>query len=141
MTATLDPRWHTALRHSRYLSQLLAAQPTLIDELSAHWEQPLDYSALEAPLLTGDHSDDSLRTALRRLRHRVMAQLILRDLGGLAPLNEIMQTMSWLADFTPTWRWRTITGNWPPSTASRSIAKGGRCGCWSSAWASWAGAS
>lgn len=100
MTATLDPRWHTALRHSRYLSQLLAAQPTLIDELSAHWEQPLDYSALAAPLLTGDHSDDSLRTALRRLRHRIMAQLILRDLGGLAPLNEIMQAMSWLADFT-----------------------------------------
>ncbi len=100
MTATLDPRWQGALRHSRYLSQLLNAYPSLIDELAAHWEQPLDYAALEARFHDTEHSDDSLRTALRRLRQRVMAQLILRDLGGLAPLDEIMQSMSWLADFT-----------------------------------------
>lgn len=84
MTATLDPRWHTALRHSRYLSQLLAAQPALIDELRAHWEQPLDYSALEAPLLTGDHSDDSLRTALRYRAARRRGRPVAGD-GAPAP--------------------------------------------------------
>ncbi|WP_415035449.1 bifunctional [glutamate--ammonia ligase]-adenylyl-L-tyrosine phosphorylase/[glutamate--ammonia-ligase] adenylyltransferase [Azonexus sp.] len=104
MTSSFDPRWHNALTHSRYLKQLLVARPALVEALTAQWEKPLDYASLEAPFYAentpGEHSDDHLRTALRHLRQRVMAQLILRDLGGLASLDEVMHSMSWLADFT-----------------------------------------
>ncbi len=42
--------------------------------------------------------DAKLARQLRRLRQRTMAQLILRDLCGLAPLAEVVATMSDLAD-------------------------------------------
>lgn len=100
MDTTLDPRWQPALDHSRYLTTLLNARPELIPELAATWEQPLDEALLMAPLRQPLADDEAVRSTLRRLRQRAMAHLVLRDLCGLAPLAEIVECMTLLADVT-----------------------------------------
>ncbi len=100
MDTTLDPRWQPALEHSRYLTTLLNARPELIPELAATWERPLDEALLMAPLRQPLADDEAVRSTLRRLRQRTMAHLILRDLCGLAPLEEIVECMTLLADVT-----------------------------------------
>ena len=100
MDNTLDPRWQNALEHSRYLSSQLQAHPELIPELKASWLQPLSEDLLLAPLKQAFADDDAVKSALRRLRHRAMAHMALRDLCGLAPLTEIMESMTLLADIT-----------------------------------------
>jgi len=100
MDTRIDPRWTAALAHSRYLTNLLQARPALIPELAAHWLQPLDENQLTAPLQQEFPDDDALKSALRRLRHRAMAHIALRDLCGLAPLSEVVESMTLLADVT-----------------------------------------
>ncbi len=100
MDTTLDPRWQAAVHHSRYLANLLQAHPELIPELHATWLQPLSEAMLLAPLQRDFVDDEAVKSALRRLRHRAMAHLVLRDLGGLAPLAEIVECMTLLADVT-----------------------------------------
>lgn len=95
-----DPRWQPALAHSRYLSNLLQARPDLVPELAATWQQPLTEDLLRAPLAGDFADDDAVRRALRRLRQRAMAHLTIRDLCGLAPLAEIVEGMTLLADVT-----------------------------------------
>ncbi|MEN3373198.1 bifunctional [glutamate--ammonia ligase]-adenylyl-L-tyrosine phosphorylase/[glutamate--ammonia-ligase] adenylyltransferase [Dechloromonas sp. ZS-1] len=100
MDTTLNPRWQPALEHSRYLAQLLQARPALIPELAAAWEQPLSEAMLLAPLQAAAPDDESIRRALRHVRQFAMAQLAIRDLCGLAPLAEIVEGMTRLADVT-----------------------------------------
>jgi len=100
MDTTLDPRWQPALAHSRYLSNLLQAHPGLIPELLATWQQPLSEDLLLAPLKKDFADDDAVKSALRRLRQRAMAHIALRDLCGLAPLTEVVESMTLLADVT-----------------------------------------
>ena len=100
MDTTLDPRWQAAVDHSRYLANLLNSRPELIPELAATWQQPLSEALLLAPLQREFADDDTVRSVLRRLRHRAMAHLALRDLCGLAPLAEIVESMTLLADVT-----------------------------------------
>ena len=100
MDTTFDPRWQTAVKHSRYLANLLQAHPELIPELLATWQQPLTEAMLKAPLQQPFAGDEAVKSALRRLRYRAMAHLALRDLGGLAPLDEIVECMTLLADVT-----------------------------------------
>lgn len=100
MDSTLPLAWHQAVGHSHYLANLLAAHPELIPELLASWQQPLDEALLTAPLRRDFSDDESVKTTLRRLRQRAMAHLALRDLSGLAPLAEIVESMSLLADIT-----------------------------------------
>nr|MBL8411650.1 bifunctional [glutamate--ammonia ligase]-adenylyl-L-tyrosine phosphorylase/[glutamate--ammonia-ligase] adenylyltransferase [Dechloromonas sp.] len=100
MDTTLDPRWQPALAHSRYLSNLLQAHPGLIPELLATWQQPLSEDLLLAPLKRDFTDDDAVKSALRRLRQRAMAHIALRDLCGLAPLAEVVESMTLLADVT-----------------------------------------
>jgi glutamate-ammonia-ligase adenylyltransferase len=100
MDTTLDPRWQTALGYSRYLSNLLQNHPALIPELAATWLQPLSEDLLLAPLKQNFANDDAVKSTLRRVRHRAMAHIALRDLCGLAPLNEVVESMTLLADVT-----------------------------------------
>jgi glutamate-ammonia-ligase adenylyltransferase len=100
MTPLPDPRWQQALDHSCYLANLLQAQPALTPELAAVWLRPLSEDQLLAPL-HGDFADDAaVKAALRRLRHFAMAHIALRDLCGLAPLAEVVESMTLLADVT-----------------------------------------
>ncbi len=100
MDTTLDLRWQAAINHSRYLANTLHARPDLIPELAATWQQPLTETQLLAPLQREFADDEAVRATLRRLRHRAMAHLVLRDLSGLAPLAEIVECMTLLADVT-----------------------------------------
>ena len=108
--ATPDPRWQPALDLSRFLRQLLAARPSLIEPLQAHWESPLDAAAMRAYLdnaLAAEAADaretgneDALKVALRRLRQFVIAHTMLRDLTNRAPLAEVVEAMTTLAEVT-----------------------------------------
>ena len=95
-----DPRWQAALDHSRYLASLFAARPALIAELAAAWTAPLSADRLLAALEPPAADDDALKSQLRRLRQRTMAHIALRDLCGLAPLSEVVESMTLLADVT-----------------------------------------
>ena len=98
---TYPAAWQAPLKHSRYLRQLLEARPEIGDWLKTHADRPFDpvlmreFLAAQAPA-----SEDELKQALRRLRQRVMATLIVRDIGGHAPLAEVVETMTQLADLT-----------------------------------------
>jgi glutamate-ammonia-ligase adenylyltransferase len=100
MNQPLAPRWQPALEHSRYLAALLQARPSLVPELEATWERPLAEDMLLAALNPPPADDEGLKRALRQLRQRAMAHITLRDLTGRAPLSEVVESMSMLADFT-----------------------------------------
>ena len=95
------PDWQPALTHSFYLRQLLDTHPDVARWLNEHWRHPIDTATMQAFLDAAHPTDEeSLRCALRQLRQRVMAALIMRDISGQAPLSEVVETMSTLADLT-----------------------------------------
>ena len=95
------PDWQPALTHSFYLRQLLDTHPDVARWLNEHWRHPIDTATMQAFLDAAHPTDEeSLRCALRQLRQRVMAALIVRDISGQAPLSEVVETMSTLADLT-----------------------------------------
>ncbi len=101
-----DARLRFARRHSRYLDQLLTARPAIEPWLLTHAQQTLTASTL-LDFLTEtlaqsevSGSDEALQQALRGLRQRVMAHLIVRDIADGASLAEIVETMTLLADVT-----------------------------------------
>ncbi|MBS1230230.1 MAG: (Glutamate--ammonia-ligase) adenylyltransferase [Proteobacteria bacterium] len=97
----LPAEWQSALTHSRYLRHLLESRPEITLWLKAHAEHPLD-SKLMAEFLRSEAAtdNDGLKRALRRLRQRVMAALIVRDLARQTSLAEVVETMTQLADVT-----------------------------------------
>ena len=95
------PDWQPALTHSFYLRQLLDTHPDVARWLNEHWRHPIDTATMQAFLDAAHPTDEeSLRCALRQLRQRVMAALVVRDISGQAPLSEVVETMSTLADLT-----------------------------------------
>jgi glutamate-ammonia-ligase adenylyltransferase len=81
---------------SRYARRVIDAEPDLLTAAEA--AAPLNRATMLARL--GDaHADDAaLMHALRQLRKHVMLRLIARDLGGLASLEEVVTTVSALAE-------------------------------------------
>jgi glutamate-ammonia-ligase adenylyltransferase len=94
-------QWQAALTLSRYLRQLLTAHPDIADWLTAHATQAVDADLMRHFIeAEAANDDDSLKRTLRRLRQRVMAALIVRDVCGFAALAEVVETMTQLADVT-----------------------------------------
>ncbi|MEK7885405.1 MULTISPECIES: bifunctional [glutamate--ammonia ligase]-adenylyl-L-tyrosine phosphorylase/[glutamate--ammonia-ligase] adenylyltransferase [Methyloversatilis] len=92
-----------ARRHSRYLARLLDARPALEDALGSTLQAQISAALLgewltQTPFGHGDEA--ALKSALRRLRARTMAHLIVRDLAGLADLDEVTEGMTLLAEQT-----------------------------------------
>ena len=86
-----------AARYSRYLERLIAANPAVLS--AADLDFAFTAADMQSELETGGISDDaSLSRALRRLRQRVMARLISRDLSGRASLDEVVTTVTELAE-------------------------------------------
>lgn len=95
--------FESALAWSGHLRRRLQARPELADWLQQHAARPVDAARLQGwfdqlaasprPL-----SVEVARRALRQLRERVFLLLIVRDLGGQAPLEEVVHAMSELAD-------------------------------------------
>lgn len=93
--------WHAALQHSRYLRQLFEAHPEIVPWLENHVSKDVDHNVMRDFLSHEPTVDEAgLKRVLRRLRQRVMAALIVRDIGGQAPLAEVVETMTQLADVT-----------------------------------------
>ncbi|WP_345245108.1 bifunctional [glutamate--ammonia ligase]-adenylyl-L-tyrosine phosphorylase/[glutamate--ammonia-ligase] adenylyltransferase [Pigmentiphaga soli] len=93
-----------ALAWSAHLRQRLAARPGFAEWLQEAAREPLDAAVLArwfdelcggacVPL-----DGPACRAALRRLRERVFCTAMVRDLAGLAPLEEIVGAMTRLAD-------------------------------------------
>jgi glutamate-ammonia-ligase adenylyltransferase len=88
-----------AARLSHYARRLVEAAPR--SELDAAVGHPFSADEMRAALAADPGRDEAeLKRALRILRARVMLRLIARDLGGLAPLGEVMTTASALAEVT-----------------------------------------
>ncbi|HEV2008778.1 MAG TPA: bifunctional glutamine synthetase adenylyltransferase/deadenyltransferase, partial [Burkholderiales bacterium] len=82
---------------SRFARRLLAAEPGLLPAARVH--APVGADEIRAELATANAADEtSLKRVLRNLRKRVMLRLITRDLGGLATLDEVVATVTVLAD-------------------------------------------
>ena len=82
---------------SRFVRRLLAADPELLPASSV--AAPFHADEMRERLLgTETATDAELMRALRDLRKRVMLRVIARDLSGLASLDEVMTTVTALAD-------------------------------------------
>src|SRR5690606_1658434 len=105
-----------ALHWSGHLRRRLDARPDLRDWLVQAAPHALTSEALQAwfadlagppaggpPLPVPD-----CRAALRRLRERVFACAMVRDLAGLAPLEEVVGAMTALADLAVAQAYRSV---------------------------------
>ena len=93
--------WPAALTLSPFLVRLLAARPEIGDWLRTHADRPVDRAVMHAFLAAeAPQDEDGEKRALRRLRQRVIAALIVRDVALGATLAEVVETMTTLADVT-----------------------------------------
>ena len=89
------------LPFSRYAQQVLGSEPGLRADLSARVAYPFLREEIQALLddTPGvSHSEAALNAALRRLRKQVMLRVMVRDLAGQASLQEVMTSMTALAE-------------------------------------------
>ena len=83
---------------SPYLERLLAAKPLLAAEVEAALEQTVTREDLSAWLAAQPSGENDLKPVLRRLKQRAYARIATRDLGGLAPLAEVTECMTLIAE-------------------------------------------
>ena len=86
----------TALRGSHFLARCLAADAPLEAALASAWTTPFTRDEMRSRLEPGGNEDRGRK--LRALRRHVMARLIVRDLNGEAALDEVLATMTTLAE-------------------------------------------
>lgn len=89
-----------AAAYSRWLAARLAARPELSQELLPKLEYPVRRQDMVEFIGSGCDSEDALKRQLRRLREQVYAQVMARDLNGLADLDEVTRTLTELAEVT-----------------------------------------
>ena len=83
---------------SRYLGRLLAAKPALAAEVEASLEKPVSAGELSAWLAAQPVSEANLKQVLRQLKQRAYARIAARDLAGLAPLGEVVECRTLIAE-------------------------------------------
>ena len=83
------------LRLSPYVARVTGARPALVAELEARAGRPFARAEMRAAL---EGEPQALGARLRRLRTAAMVTLAHRDLNGLASLDEVLATMSALAE-------------------------------------------
>jgi [glutamine synthetase] adenylyltransferase / [glutamine synthetase]-adenylyl-L-tyrosine phosphorylase len=86
-----------AIELSRFARRLLEAEPGLLPPASVR--VPFSAGEMRTLLAAADSADETaLKRVLRDLRKRVMLRVITRDLCGLATLEEVIDTVTALAD-------------------------------------------
>lgn len=90
----------TASAHSRHLKRLLEARPWLAERLEINLDKALTRVDMEAFLAERPLDEDTLALRLRQLKTWAGAHAMIRDLAGLAPLGEVTETMSLIAETT-----------------------------------------
>jgi len=101
LTTSFDSLLQKTLNSSRYAKRVLEIDQTLLDWLHQNYTTPCNRAEIQALLQQPGldlHSEAGLARAVRELRKRVMVKLILRDINGLANLDEVMQAMTALAE-------------------------------------------
>lgn len=97
--ADFDRLVQHARRCSRYLDRLLDAEPDLLEWLSEYLALPCDAALINRWLEAFPCSGEGeLASSLRQLRKRVMLHVLTRDLNGLSGLDEVMRSMTALAE-------------------------------------------
>ncbi len=86
--------------YSRWLAARLYARPELSDWLLETLAMPVTRQEMSDFLVAGIAGEDDLKRRLRRLRERVFARVMCRDLNGLADLPEVTRTLTDLAEIT-----------------------------------------
>jgi [glutamine synthetase] adenylyltransferase / [glutamine synthetase]-adenylyl-L-tyrosine phosphorylase len=87
------------LAHSRYARRLLDSNPDLRHELARSLATAFPIDDMRGSLPDQPGLDGaSIRSALRRLRQRVLLRVMARDLAALADLTEVTSTMTDLAE-------------------------------------------
>jgi glutamate-ammonia-ligase adenylyltransferase len=96
MSQLIDPA-----RVSRFAARRLAARPALAAELSgaAFTRAEMD-AALQGAAGEPREDEDAFKRRLRQLRERVVLREMARDLSGRAPLEEVCEAISDLAEAT-----------------------------------------
>jgi [glutamine synthetase] adenylyltransferase / [glutamine synthetase]-adenylyl-L-tyrosine phosphorylase len=89
-----------AAAFSRWLNGRLNSRPELSNWLADTLESPFSGHEMLDFLADGIASEDDLKRQLRRLRERVFARVMTRDLNGLADLTEVTRTLTELAEVT-----------------------------------------
>ncbi len=84
--------------YSRWLAARLNARPELGDGLLETIATPVTRQEMNDFLATGIACEADLKRQLRRLRERVFARVMARDLNGLADLPEVTRTLTDLAE-------------------------------------------
>ena len=91
-----------AVSASRYLERLLTAKPMLADEVIASLKTPVTRAELSGWLsgrqATPLMSEADLKPLLREFKQWAYARIATRDLANLAPLAEVMETMTCIAE-------------------------------------------
>jgi glutamate-ammonia-ligase adenylyltransferase len=98
LPASLPDAVAAACRFSRHLQRLLQAAPGLAAAATANIDAPLDAEQLASWLAEETLTEDSLKTALRRLKQRAYTHVCTRDLARNASLAEIMEAMTLVAE-------------------------------------------
>ena len=86
---------------SPFMARLLGKDSELLGDLLKHSD--ISYTLLEMQQFLARQvitNENDLKRALRLLRQSVLSRTILRDLNGLADLNEVMLTTTQLAEFS-----------------------------------------
>ena len=98
-TDSFDAQIAKTFRASRYAERMCAAQSGLIASLEGAVGTPFTAAAMRAWL--GEIADEAdFHARLRSLRRSVMIHTIFRDVNGLAPFTEVVETISDLAEVT-----------------------------------------
>ena len=88
-----------ALSCSLYMRRLLESDASLLPPLITHLHRPWNVAEMRAFLAEHAAADEAgLKQALRKLRQHVMLRVIARDLNRLGGLDEVMHTMTDLAE-------------------------------------------
>lgn len=94
-----SPQIRLACELSPFFLRTLQADERLLEPLISGLPTPFDQEAMRGFLAIQAVTDEeSLKSALRKLRKQVMLHLIARDLNGMADLPEVVETCTLLAE-------------------------------------------
>lgn len=92
-------RIRDALLLSPYAKRLIQSNAQLLDELILNFRKPWQAKEMQSFIAASQISDEAtLKSSLRRLRQRVMLRMLIRDLSRISNLQEVMATMTALAE-------------------------------------------
>ena len=123
MTMSQPAALEQACRHSAYVAGLAERDPALLADMGLAALDPV-LLAEECRPVAAISGEDDFRRALRRLRHRHMARIVIRDFAGLAALDETLADTSDVADAlirtAHDWAYDHLRAQWGTPMGQRS---------------------